>query len=186
MVFVSKVINKSESITSDLSNDRNPPANGSLDLAIQAAAGEPIKASGFIGQSSADPSLDITQVPQEVPTSRSTQVPELLHRLPEPVHRVAHVLNAVLHGLVLEASNGAAFRQVGHEGRGETGPGEADGEGGLDELAAALADGGGVGREGLDAQRRVAGDSAGGFDEGCGGGVCGCGIVKGYKDENRE
>lgn len=72
VVFVSKVINQSERITGDLSHKGDFFPNAGLHLAVHTAAGEAVEASGFIGEGGADPRLDVTHVPQEIPTSCST------------------------------------------------------------------------------------------------------------------
>lgn len=71
---------------------------------------------------------------------------------------------------------------------GVLGSGQADGEGGLGQLAGVLLDGGGVGREGLDADVWVGGGAARGFDEvggSGGGGRVDCESQQGhYEQEN--
>lgn len=158
------MVNKRESIASNLSNIEHPSPNRVLDLPIQRLPGESIAASALIGQSRTHPRLNVADVPREVLTLHLTQF-EFLQRPAEPVDAVTDFFSAVLQGSVFSRFEASEFVAFCDEGFGGLGVVEGEGEGCLDELVGVLLDGGGVDGEGLDAEGWVLGGAAGGLDE---------------------
>lgn len=155
------MVAQSQSITSNLGYIKHLSSNRCLDLAVHGLPREAIKASVVVSQRSADPSLHIAHVPQEVlALGRFPHILQLIRRLAQPIQAVAHLLEAVIDGLVLFVAQPLELGQLRDERFGVLGSGQADGEGGLGQLAGALLDGGGVGREGLDAEVWVGGGAA--------------------------
>lgn len=158
------VVDERESITSDMSHINHSGSNRSLDFPVQGLSGEPIAASGLIGQGGANPRLHIAHVPGEILALGSAQF-ELLQRSTEPVDAIGDLLDAVLESGSFSGLEALELVEFGDEVTGREGPVEAEREGGLDELLRVLLDGGGVVGEGFEAEGGVLGGAAGGFDE---------------------
>lgn len=107
LIFISKVINQSQSITGNLGNTIHSHFNSTLNFATLARMLiKPINTSVLISQSSTNPCLNITNMPHEILTiAVLSHLAKLLDRTIKLIHTITHGVNAVFHSFQLPVAD---------------------------------------------------------------------------------
>ncbi|KAA0067677.1 hypothetical protein E6C27_scaffold70G00470 [Cucumis melo var. makuwa] len=127
---ISDPINQRQSITSQLRNVDNPTPNRSLNASLHRLPLKPFATRGFIGQSGANPCLNITHCEIEI---AATELRHLGNGSSEGVDRVTQFFQTVVKSRDISGGEAMGVRKLedlsgggldGGEGNGESGGGQ--------------------------------------------------------------